>query len=328
MKSTLPTLQSVDANHWTIQCKIASHEFNTKSLKHFISNIVNSEISNHLIPYLSKIYPACLYLENMHHTQSMSGLSFAKSFDDTVDICSSRFMSPLSFVWKMKRFFNIGYEKLFKQVTEEINKYATEIIELKKAKSDVVKDGDLLSRFMSSSANIEFHNVKHKRRFLRDIVINCVLAGRDNTSIALTWFFWLIYGHPRCAYKILDELPRLTVDDEVLPDGCQVRKGWFDNYFAYAMEFKPERWLDGDGVFQPSYQFRFPMFHYGPSMCLGKEMAYVQMKLVVAAVMYEFEVVVVNGGATAKKMMNPPYILSLVLKMKGRLAVRLHKRQR
>ncbi|CAB4278216.1 unnamed protein product [Prunus armeniaca] len=98
---------------------------------------------------------------------------------------------------------------------------------------------------------------------------------------------------------------RLTVDDEVLPDGCQVRKGWFDNYFAYAMEFKPERWLDGDG-----------------------EMAYVQMKLVVAAVMYEFEVVVVNGGATAKKMMNPPYILSLVLKMKGRLAVRLHKRQR
>ncbi|VVA30537.1 PREDICTED: cytochrome [Prunus dulcis] len=139
---------NVDGNLWTIQCKIASHEFNTKSLKHFISNTVNSEISNHLIPYLSKIYdknrvinlqnvlrkfgfdnicnvafgtdPACLDLENMHHTQSMSGLSFAKSFDDTVDICSSRFMSPLSLVWKMKRFFNIGSEKQFKQATEEI----------------------------------------------------------------------------------------------------------------------------------------------------------------------------------------------------------------
>ncbi|KAI5334336.1 hypothetical protein L3X38_024469 [Prunus dulcis] len=58
------------------------------------------------------------------------------------------------------------------------------------------------------------------------------------------------------------------------------------------MEFKPERWLDGDG-----------------------------MKLVVAAVMYEFEVMVVNGGATVEKMMNPPYILSLVLKMKDRLVV-------
>lgn len=128
---------SVDGNLWTIQCKIASHEFNIKSLKHFISNIVNSEISNHLIPYLSKIcdknrvidlqnmlwkfgfdnicnvalgtYPACLYLENMHHTQSMSRLSFAKFFDGTVHICSSRFMSSLSLVWKMKRFFNIGY---------------------------------------------------------------------------------------------------------------------------------------------------------------------------------------------------------------------------
>ncbi|VVA30536.1 PREDICTED: cytochrome [Prunus dulcis] len=94
------------------------------------------------------------------------------------------------------------------------------------------------------------------------------------------------------------------------------------------MEFKPERWLDGDGVFQLSYQFRFPVFHCGPSMCLGNEMAYVQMKLVVAAVMYEFEVMVVNGGAIVEKMMNPPYILSLVLKMKGRLVVRLHKRQR
>ncbi|KAH0987433.1 hypothetical protein GBA52_014610 [Prunus armeniaca] len=56
-------------------------------------------------------------------------------------------------------------------------------------------------------------------------------------------------------------------------------------------------------------------------------MAYVQMKLVVAAVMYEFEVVVVNGGATAKKMMNPPYILSLVLKMKGRLAAPSNQNQ-
>ncbi|KAH0987434.1 hypothetical protein GBA52_014611 [Prunus armeniaca] len=158
----------------------------------------------------------------MHHTQSMSGLSFAKSFDDTVDICSSRFMSPLSFVWKMKRFFNIGYEKLFKQVTEEINKYATEIIELKKAKSDVVKDGDLLSRFMSSSANIEFHNVEHNRRFLRDIVINSLSKSM----------------------RLFPSVPinsRLTVDDEVLPDGCQVRKGWFANYSTYAMEFKPEK---------------------------------------------------------------------------------------
>lgn len=72
----------------------------------------------------------------------------------------------------------------------------------------MVKDGDLLSRFMSSSANIEIHDVEHKRRFLRDIMISFILAGRDNTFIALTWFFWLISDHPRCAYKILDELPR------------------------------------------------------------------------------------------------------------------------
>ncbi|KAJ0020040.1 hypothetical protein Pint_30905 [Pistacia integerrima] len=116
---------------------------------------------------------------------------------------------------------------------------------------------------------------------------------------------------------------RLTVDDDVLPDGTHVRKGWFADYSAYAvgrmekvwgrnyMEFKPERWLNGDGVFQPSDQFRFPVFHCVPRMCLGKEMAYVQMKSIAAAVMNEFEILAIDGGGTAGRIMDPPYTLSL-----------------
>ncbi|KAL2459176.1 Uncharacterized protein Fot_55194 [Forsythia ovata] len=84
-------------------------------------------------------------------------------------------------------------------------------------------------------------------------------------------------------------------------NGIHVRKGWFADYFAYAMwrmerlwgpdciEFRLKRWLDDDRVFQPCDQFKFPAFHCGPWMSLGKEMAYVQMKSIAAAVMYEFE---------------------------------------
>lgn len=411
---------NVDGHLWTIQRKIASHEFNTKSLKYFISETVKSEISKRLIPFLSNacnenrvidlqdvlqkfsfdsvcnvafgVDPGSLNSDKTY--ENMQHLCFVKAFDDAVEICSSRFMSPLPVIWKVKRFLNIGSEKRFRGAIKVINDYAMEIIRSKegdsKAQIDngipVQRDQDLLSRFMSSSVNLEFQDQEQRRKFLRDIVISFILAGRDSTSTALTWFFWLISGHPQCAYLIYEELlavatmsmmsvpeslprtfnydelkklhylhaalsesmrlfppvpinSRLAVDDDVLPDGTVVRRGWFADYSAYAMgrmeklwghdcrEFKPERWLTADGEFQTSDQFQFPVFHSGPRICLGKDMAYVQMKSVAAAVMYEFEISAIDGGASAEKMMNPPYILSLLLKMRGGLPIRLKRRK-
>ncbi|KAL4279742.1 hypothetical protein GQ457_03G003510 [Hibiscus cannabinus] len=40
----------VDDDLWTVQRKISSHEFNTKSLKHFISDVVTSQLTHNLIP--------------------------------------------------------------------------------------------------------------------------------------------------------------------------------------------------------------------------------------------------------------------------------------
>ncbi|EXC10883.1 Cytochrome P450 94A1 [Morus notabilis] len=408
---------NVDGQLWTIQRKIASHEFNTKSLKYFITETVASEISTRLIPLLSKacddnividlqdvlqkfgfdnicnvafgVDPACLSSDQKSH-QNMESLSFAKAFDEAVGICSSRFMTPLPLVWKAKRFLNIGSEKRLKEMLKVINTYAMDIIRSKEVKlsincdQQVPKDQDLLSRFMTSLSNMEFQDKEQKRKFLKDIVISFILAGKDSTSTALTWFFWLISAHPRSANLIHKELlevaktsptqsssrtfgydelkklhylhaalsealrlfppvpinSRLVVSDDVLPDGTQVRKGWFADYSAYAMgrmeelwgqdwrEFKPERWLDADhGVFQPLGPFRFPVFHGGPRMCLGKDMAYVQVKSVAAAVMWEFEVIALDGGGCTENLINPPYTLSLLLKMKGGFLVRLKRRK-
>ncbi|KAF5198990.1 Cytochrome p450 [Thalictrum thalictroides] len=33
-------------------------------------------------------------------------------------------------------------------------------------------------------------------KFLRDICVNFILAGRDTSSVALSWFFWLLEKHP------------------------------------------------------------------------------------------------------------------------------------
>ncbi|KAK2641059.1 hypothetical protein Ddye_022822 [Dipteronia dyeriana] len=387
---------NVDEQAWILQRKIASHEFNTKSLKHFISDVVKSEITNRLMPFLSKACNDNMVIDLQQVLQNftfnnicnvafgvdppyLQNSSFVKAFDDAVEICSSRFMSPIPAVWKMKRVMNIGSEKRFKEAVKVINEYAMEII-ISNENKEIGRNQDLLSRFMSTSKHMEFQDQEQRRKFLRDIIISFILAGKDSTSTALTWFFWLIVGNPQCARLIraeLSSLPelelgprifsydelkklhylhaalseslrlfppvpinsRLTVDKDVLPDGTYVGKGWFADYSAYAVgrmetvwgkdcrEFKPERWLDADGALQPSNQFRFPVFHCGPRICLGKEMAYVQMKSIAAVVMHEFDIIALDGGANAEKMMNPPYSLSLLLKMRGGFPVQIKRRQ-
>ncbi|KAM0901523.1 hypothetical protein ACQ4PT_019928 [Festuca glaucescens] len=123
--------------------------------------------------------------------------------------------------------------------------------------------------------------------------------------------------------------------DDTLPDGTHVGAGWSVTYSAYAMgrlkaiwgedcaEFKPERWLGDDGAFRPESPFRYTVFRAGPRTCLGKEMAYVQMKSIVASVLEEFAVDVVHkdpaGGV-------PEHVLSVTLKMKGGLPVQIRRR--
>jgi len=315
--------------------------------------------------------------------------SFVEAFDYAVELTSDRFMSPVHAVWKIKRFLNIGSERKFNEAIAVINDFALNIIKSKESEYHKIKDDknkehnqDLLSRLMFSTSSFGFHHQDERRKFLRDIVISFILAGKDSTSTALSWFFWLMAGHPRCERLIYGELAaavvaspadsptnfsydelkklnylhaalseslrlfppvpinsRLALAEDILPDGTYVGKGWFADYSAYAMgrmeklwgpdckEFKPERWLYDDGVFQPSDQYKFPVFHCGPRMCLGKEMAYVQMKSIAAAVMYEFEIEAIDGGGDAKKMLHPPYTLSLLLKMKGGLHVRMKRRR-
>lgn len=251
----------------------------------------------------------------------MDNSGFAKAFNDAVDICSSRFFAPIPAVWRIKRSLNIGSEKKLKESIKIIDDFAFEIIK-SKAKQEQYdriypdwRNQDLLSRFMAkTSSEIEFDDEAKKRKFLRDVIISFILAGKDSTSTALTSFFWLVNGHPHCDRLILNEVTtldptftyddlkslnylhaalseslrlfppvpinsRLTVSDDVWPDGTHVLKDWFADYSAYAMgrmekvwgpdcrEFKPERWLHGgDGVFKPSDQFKFPAFIVGPGL--------------------------------------------------------------
>ncbi|KAL3691858.1 hypothetical protein R1sor_005509 [Riccia sorocarpa] len=97
---------------------------------------------------------------------------------------------------------------------------------------------------------------------------------------------------------------RVAEKDDWLPNGLKVKKGTMVAYNAYAMgrlernwgpdakEYKPERWLN-DGEFQPTSAFKLISFHAGNRICLGKESAYLQMKMAAALLIkfFKFELV-------------------------------------
>ena len=379
-----------DAEIWKVQRKTASYEFNTKSLRNFVMENVVVELETRLIPALEKasemdrvvdlqdvlerfafdnvcklafnVDPGCL------GGDGTAGAEFMQAFEDAAMLSSGRFRYLFPYLWKIKKFLNVGSERRLKESISTVHEFADNIIRSRmESSTEQQPKEDLLSRFMGN----EYDN---SPEFLRDIVISFILAGRDTTSSALTWFFWLLSSRPMIQENILKELkmiriqnqknmgetftfnelrnmqylhaaisesmrlyPPVPVDsklcrnDDVMPDGTFVDKDWLVTYHTYAMgrmekiwgkdchEFRPERWLE-DGVCRQESPFRYPIFHAGLRMCLGKDMAYIQMKSIAASLIERFEIDVLN------KDMFPGYILSLTLRMKGGLPIRVRRR--
>ncbi|KAI3684436.1 hypothetical protein L6452_33660 [Arctium lappa] len=120
-------------------------------------------------------------------------------------------------------------------------------------------------------------------------------------------------------------------NDDVLPDGTPVFKGNRVMYFPYGMgrmealwgkdclEFRPDRWFVEPGVLKMESPYKFPVFQSGPRVCLGKEMAFVQMKCVVGSILRRFELVPVC-------LDRPVFVPLLTAHMKGGFKVRVRRR--
>ncbi|XP_058773100.1 alkane hydroxylase MAH1-like [Vicia villosa] len=123
-----------------------------------------------------------------------------------------------------------------------------------------------------------------------------------------------------------------AVKDDILPSGHVVNRNAIILFSLYSMgrveetwgkdclEFKPERWISERGgiVHEPSY--KFISFNAGPRTCLGKDLAFIQIKMVAIAILCNYHIQVVKGDI-------PTPNLSIVLLMKNGLKVRIKKRE-
>ncbi|XLR65884.1 hypothetical protein S83_016556 [Arachis hypogaea] len=121
------------------------------------------------------------------------------------------------------------------------------------------------------------------------------------------------------------------IKSDILPSGHHVNPGTMILLSLFAMgrfeevwgkdclEFKPERWISNKGsiVHMPSY--KFISFNAGPRTCLGKDISFIQLKMVAASILCNYHIHVVEGHQAI-----PSH--SIVLLMKDGLKVRVTRR--
>ncbi|PQQ11531.1 cytochrome P450 94C1 [Prunus yedoensis var. nudiflora] len=87
-----------------------------------------------------------------------------------------------------------------------------------------------------------------------------------------------------------------------------------------CLEFNPERWLK-NGLFTPECPFKYPVFQGGERVCLGKELALLEMKSVAVALVRRFDIQVSEPDRT------PRFAPGLTATVRGGLPVRIQERK-
>ncbi|KAM3339704.1 hypothetical protein P3S68_029573 [Capsicum galapagoense] len=124
---------------------------------------------------------------------------------------------------------------------------------------------------------------------------------------------------------------KVPLDHDILPSGHHVSPNTRIILPFYAMgrmetlwgkdrlEFKPERWISDRGGIRHVPSFKFPAFNAGPRTCLGKEMAFFQMKIVSATIIHNYHIQVVEPE-------NISPTTSIMMKVKNGLMVKVAKK--
>nr|WDA53438.1 cyp96a15 alkane hydroxylase [Erycina pusilla] len=85
-------------------------------------------------------------------------------------------------------------------------------------------------------------------------------------------------------------------------------------------EFLPERWITEEGKVRHEPAYKFLSFNCGPRTCLGKAIAFAELKEIAVAILREFRFELVEGHKVEPK-------LSIILQMRNGLKVRVKRRE-
>ncbi|XP_047319266.1 cytochrome P450 704C1-like isoform X2 [Impatiens glandulifera] len=223
---------AVDGEKWRQQRKVSSHEFSTKVLRDFssvifrknaskIANIIsNTIVSGQTIDIqdifmkstLDSIFKIAFGVELgtiiCGSSSNQEGIKFSYAFDCASAMSLWRYVDPF---WKLKKFLNVGSEAKLKEAVKIVDTFVYKLIsnEEETRKSEhysPIKKDDILSRFLQEKGP------DANPKYLRDIILNFVIAGKDTTAATLSWFMYMMCKHPHIQEKVAKEIEEHTSD--------------------------------------------------------------------------------------------------------------------
>ncbi|KAJ3679491.1 hypothetical protein LUZ60_017502 [Juncus effusus] len=216
--------------------------------------------------------------------------------------------------------------------------------------SEVGKEGDDFNKFLrdttfnlmvagrdtTSSGLAWFFYLLYKNPHVEEKILQEIMLHAEDDSPTAVELKKLVYLHAALSesLRLYPPVPfehKVALKPDILPTGVPVDSTRRIQFSLYAMarmeeiwgkdcmEFKPERWLSDTGKlrFEPSYKFM--AFNSGPRTCLGRDLAFMQMKAVVVAIMKRYRFEVVPGFVARPKF-------SIILHMQDGLKVIVRSR--
>lgn len=279
---------NADGHLWQTQRKVTSLQLYSRSCKQFSDSIVFEMVKNKLLPTLQHhcktglqfdfqdimlrftfdtislvgfgVDPGCL-------SPSLPVVPFSRAFETALECTMLRFFLPPRW-WKVLKWLRAGKERSMPNALKIVDDFTEKVISTRKKEMNLSEIKlDLLSCLlrMGGDAGVD-------EKLLKDLGLNFLLAGRDTSALALSWFFWLLASHPNIEEKVVEEArrvlgtggsslltrtelnqmhylhaalteslrlyPSVPIDikhivmDDILPDGTHVKK---DEKFVYAI---------------------------------------------------------------------------------------------
>lgn len=242
----------VDGDKWVHQRKTANHLFTMRALR----DSMTSSIWSHAVE-LRRIFDraasdgAPLDLFKLFNRFTMEAFAeigfgvrlgalaanvehpFQTAFDEAQRVLALRFTRPMWF-WKTQRWLNVGAEGELRRHIHVIDSTVFGIINESLARRSAAHGGveadveqrqrDIVSLFLDNMHSVPGVDAEQQRvdpTYLRDIVVNFLIAGRDTTAQALSWFFLCLSANPAVEATIVSEIrsktPRVASGEDTTP---------------------------------------------------------------------------------------------------------------